>query len=50
MKQDNIIYVNNPKVKCEEAPGGIGHPRVYLEIKEDKIICPYCSKIFILNK
>lgn len=49
MSQENIVYVDQCKVKCEELSNGIGHPRVYLEIKKDKISCPYCSKIFKLK-
>jgi len=46
MNQEDIIYVDQRKVKCEDLLNGIGHPRVYLEIKEEQISCPYCSKIF----
>ena len=49
MNQENIIYVNHRKVKCEDLLGGIGHPLVYLEIKTEEITCPYCSKIFKLK-
>jgi uncharacterized Zn-finger protein len=30
--------------------GALGHPKIYLDMgKENQIICPYCSKIFILE-
>lgn len=46
MKEPEIIYVNQSHVKCDNQGGSIGHPLVYLEIKESQVICPYCSKIF----
>lgn len=50
MENKEIVYVDAHKVRCEGQEGGSGHPRVYLEIKEDQIICPYCSKTFKLKK
>lgn len=46
----DISYVNSYKVQCEGREGNMGHPRVYLEIKVSKIICPYCSRTFKLKK
>ncbi len=45
-----IIYVDDYKVKCEGKDDATGHPRVYLEIKEESITCPYCSQIFKLKE
>ncbi len=50
MTNQDIIYVDSHKVRCEGIDDGSGHPRIYLEIKNDKIECPYCSKIFKLKK
>ena len=50
MNKQNITYVDKHKVHCEGIDGGSGHPRVYLEIKNDKVECPYCSRIFKLGK
>ena len=50
MEKQEIIYTDNHKVKCQGKEDGSGHPRVYLEIKEEQIICPYCSQIFKLKK
>lgn len=50
MKTEDIIYVDKHKVQCEGIGGAAGHPRVYLEIKDDKVICPYCERIFKLKK
>lgn len=41
--------VHTRKVECEGGTGALGHPLVYLHIKEPegKVVCPYCSKNFI---
>jgi len=46
MKNNDITYVNSHTVKCEGHGDGLGHPLVYLEIKNEQIVCPYCSKTF----
>jgi len=50
MNNQDIIYVENHKVTCEGHDDGSGHPRIYLEIKEEQITCPYCSRTFKLKK
>jgi uncharacterized Zn-finger protein len=50
MENKDIIYVEDHKVKCEGGADYSGHPLVYLELKEDQAICPYCSKTFKLKK
>ncbi len=47
---NEIIKVKNNRVGCD---GGIdfGHPLVYLSLdKKGEIMCPYCSKKYILGK
>lgn len=46
MKEQEIVYVSKHKVCCEGEGDAVGHPRVYLEIKDEQITCPYCSRIF----
>jgi uncharacterized Zn-finger protein len=46
-KSDSMVYSDIRKVKCSGTEDGLGHPLVYLTIKSDKIICPYCSKEFV---
>ena len=42
--------VKSKKVSCNGGGGALGHPKIYLDMgKENQIICPYCSKIFILE-
>ena len=45
--KSNIEIVSSKKVSCDGGGGALGHPKVYLEMgDENKIICPYCSKLF----
>jgi uncharacterized Zn-finger protein len=44
-----IIRVNARTVACDGGDGPLGHPRVYLRIPQEKVICPYCSRLYILN-
>lgn len=46
MNKQEIVYVSKHKVCCEGEGEGMGHPRVYLEIKDEQVTCPYCSRIF----
>ena len=49
MAQFETILVDTRKVACNGGGGALGHPRVYLRIKDDarEIECPYCSRLFI---
>lgn len=49
MNNKDIVYVTHSHVKCEGQEGDFGHPLVYLEIKDERIICPYCSRNFTLK-
>ncbi len=44
-----IIHVDDRVVACDGGNGGLGHPRVFLRIVETQIVCPYCSRIDVLN-
>lgn len=44
-------YVQSKKISCAGIGGSLGHPKVYLDMGElNEIRCPYCSKLFILEK
>jgi uncharacterized Zn-finger protein len=48
---DDVIFVNSHVVGCDGGGGALGHPLVYLRIEpEGDVICPYCSRRFILAK
>lgn len=44
-----IIHVNDPVVACDGGEGALGHPRVFLRIEDRQVMCPYCSRLYILN-
>ena len=42
-----IIHVNDRTVACDGGP--LGHPRVFLHIEGEQVLCPYCSRLYVLN-
>ena len=36
-------------VACDGGDGALGHPRVFLRIPGEQVMCPYCSRLYILN-
>ena len=51
-KKDEVnVYVNKKRLSCNGESESLGHPKVYLEMgQSDKVRCPYCDKIYILQK
>lgn len=45
-----IIHVDDPVVACDGGGGALGHPRVFLRIEDQSVMCPYCSRLFLLNE
>lgn len=43
------IVVDSTKVACDGGLGPLGHPRVWLKIAGHQAVCPYCSRLFVLN-
>jgi len=51
MEPEQPIYVDTPIVACDGGGGALGHPKVFLKFDAAReIVCPYCSKQFILNE
>jgi uncharacterized Zn-finger protein len=44
-----VIHVNSRTVACDGGNGALGHPRVFLRIPQEEVMCPYCSRLYILN-
>lgn len=47
------VHTKSNKVVCSgNGRQSTEHPKIYLEIAydSDRIVCPYCSKIFILER
>ena len=45
-----IINVDERTVACDGGGGALGHPRVFLYIEEGSVMCPYCSRLFVLTE
>jgi uncharacterized Zn-finger protein len=52
MQTVEIINTNISGVKCSGKEVPYDHPTIYLEIAPEHgfILCPYCSKKFVLDK
>jgi uncharacterized Zn-finger protein len=48
-KPTEIIHVKTTAVSCDGGNGAYGHPRIYLKILDKQIMCPYCSRLFVLE-
>ncbi|MBS0639112.1 MAG: zinc-finger domain-containing protein [Acetobacteraceae bacterium] len=44
-----VMQVNERTVACDGGGGNLGHPRVYLRIVGEEVMCPYCSRLYVLN-
>jgi len=44
------FYVDDPNVACDGGDGVLGHPRVFLHIEHERVMCPYCSRLYILHE
>ena len=45
-----VIHVDSRTVACDGGEGVLGHPRVYLYIADRQVMCPYCSRLYVLNE
>ncbi len=44
------FHVGDRTVACDGGDGALGHPRVFLHIDDRQVVCPYCSRVYILNE
>jgi uncharacterized Zn-finger protein len=45
------ITVETDRVACDGGGGALGHPKVYLNLGEERRIeCPYCSRLYVLRE
>ncbi len=42
------IFVQERSVPCDGGNGPLGHPRVWLRIADGAVVCPYCSRRYVL--
>ncbi len=45
-----VIHVDDVVVACDGGGGPLGHPRVFLRIEGRETMCPYCSRVYVLNE
>jgi uncharacterized Zn-finger protein len=45
-----IIHVDSRTVACDGGNAALGHPRVFLRIPNRQVMCPYCSRLYVLNE
>jgi uncharacterized Zn-finger protein len=50
MTPTEIIHVDGRTVACDGGDGALGHPRVFLRLVERQVMCPYCSRLYVLNE
>jgi uncharacterized Zn-finger protein len=43
-----IIHVDEQVVACDGGDSALGHPRVFLHIEDQSVMCPYCSRLYVL--
>ena len=43
-----IIHVDDRTVACDGGDTALGHPRVFLHIADRSVLCPYCSRLYVL--
>ena len=48
--ETETLHVDSRTVACDGGDGALGHPRVWLHIEHNQTFCPWCSRIFVLNK
>ena len=43
------FQVDERTVPCDGGGGALGHPRVFLYIEDRSVMCPYCSRVYVLK-
>ncbi len=44
------FVVDSRSVPCDGGDGPLGHPRVWLRIENHEVVCPYCSRHYVLRE
>jgi uncharacterized Zn-finger protein len=44
------IHGDHRVVACDGGDGALGHPRVFLHMEDHQVMCPYCSRLYVLNE
>ncbi len=46
-KPVETVYTSSKVVACEGDHSALGHPQIFLRLKNGQVTCPYCSKLFV---
>lgn len=50
IEEPETVIVDTPRVSCDGGGGALGHPKVFLQMGEDRQVdCGYCDKRFVLK-
>jgi uncharacterized Zn-finger protein len=49
MPNPETIKVETTTLACDGGNDDLGHPRVYLTMKNGSVDCPYCGRHYILT-
>ena len=44
------ITIDATVAACDGGGGALGHPRVFLRIEDRSVMCPYCSRLYVLDE
>jgi uncharacterized Zn-finger protein len=50
MEPVETLEVEDTTVACDGGKGSLGHPRVFLQLVNGEVDCPYCGRRFVLKK
>jgi uncharacterized Zn-finger protein len=48
MPQPETVAVETETLSCDGGDDDLGHPRVYLAMKNGEVDCPYCGRHYVL--
>ena len=48
-KNPEVVEVETINVSCDGGGGALGHPKVFLNLVDGRVICPYCDREFVLK-
>ena len=43
------IEVDTLTIACDGGGGALGHPRVFLTLKDGQVECGYCGRLYVLK-
>jgi uncharacterized Zn-finger protein len=50
----DTVYTSKSEVSCDGDDGALGHPKVYLHMKNNgengQVDCPYCDRVFVFQQ